>query len=301
MVKDYFIDKVLATTVVGSYPVVKRSSLRSLFDPLHTAVETAVADQIAAGIDIISDGQIRGDMIQAFASKLPGIKGQEVIGKVQPASGPITVGDTRYALGKVPKVKGIVTGPTTLAHGLHISTPMYRNKEELALDLAAALIPEAKALEAVGVTLLQIDEPIFSTGMADLAIGKQAIEMITTALRIPTCMHVCGNLGNVLDEILKFNVNVLDFEFSNNPANLDLLSRRDLAGRMIGYGCVDSSIEKIESIAEIKKRIEKGIEVFDPRIMLLDPDCGMRMRSREAAFAKLKHMSEAAKMVRIGL
>jgi 5-methyltetrahydropteroyltriglutamate--homocysteine methyltransferase len=114
-------------------------------------------------------------------------------------------------------------------------------------------------------------------------------------------MHVCGNLGNVLDEILKFNVNVLDFEFSNNPANLDLLSRRDLAGRMIGYGCVDSSIDKIESVPEIKKRIEKGIEIFDPRIMLLDPDCGMRMRSRDAAFAKLKHMAEAAKMVRIGL
>jgi 5-methyltetrahydropteroyltriglutamate--homocysteine methyltransferase len=301
MSKDYFIDKVLATTVVGSYPVMKGSGLRSLFDPLHTAVETAVADQIAAGIDIISDGQVRGDMILAFASKLPGVKGQEVIGKVQPASGPITVGDTKYALAKAPKVKGIITGPTTLAHGLHISTPMYRNKEELAVDLAAALVPEAKALEAAGVTLLQIDEPIFSTGMADIAIGKQAIEIITTALQIPTCMHVCGNLGNVLDEILKFNVNVLDFEFSNNPANLDLLSRRDLAGRMIGYGCVDSSIDKIESIAEIKKRIEKGIEIFDPRIMLLDPDCGMRMRSREAAFAKLKHLSEAAKMVRIGL
>jgi 5-methyltetrahydropteroyltriglutamate--homocysteine methyltransferase len=301
MVKDYFIDKVLATTVVGSFPVVKGSGLRSLFDPLHNAVETAVADQIAAGIDIISDGQVRGDMIQAFVSKLPGIKGQEVIGKVQPASGPITVGDTKYALGKAPKVKGIITGPTTLAHGLHISTPMYRDKEELALDLAAALISEVKALEAVGVTLLQIDEPIFSTGMADLTVGKRAIEIITKSLKIPTCMHVCGNLGNILDEILKFNVNVLDFEFSNNPANLDLLSRRDLAGRMIGYGCVDSSNEKVESISEIKKRIENGIEVFDPRIVLLDPDCGMRMRSREAAFAKLKHMSEVAKMVRIGL
>jgi len=301
MSKDYFIDKVLATTVVGSYPVVKGSGLRSLFDPLHTAVETAVADQIAAGIDIISDGQIRGDMIQVFASNLPGVKGQEVIGKVQPASGPITVGDTKYALLKAPKVKGIITGPTTLAHGLHISTPMYRNKEELALDLAAALVPEAKALEAAGVTLLQIDEPIFSTGMADIAIGKQAIEIITTVLRIPTCMHVCGNLGNVLDEILKFNVNVLDFEFSNNPANLDLLSRRDLAGRMIGYGCVDSSIDKIESVAEIKKRIEKGIEIFDPRIMLLDPDCGMRMRSREAAYWKLKNLADAAKEVRLAL
>jgi 5-methyltetrahydropteroyltriglutamate--homocysteine methyltransferase len=301
MVKDYFIDKVLATTVVGSYPVVKGSGLRSLFDPLHNAVETAVADQIAAGIDIISDGQVRGDMIQAFVSKLPGIKGQEVIGKVQPASGPITVGDTKYALGKAPKVKGIITGPTTLAHGLHISTPMYRDKEELALDLVAALISEVKALEAVGVTLLQIDEPIFSTGMADLTIGKRAIEIITKSLKIPTCMHVCGNLGNILDEILKFNVNVLDFEFSNNPANLDLLSRRDLAGRMIGYGCVDSSSDKIESVAEIKKRIEKGIEIFDPRIILIDPDCGMRMRSRDVAYAKLKNMVEAAKMVRIGL
>jgi len=301
MVKEYFINKVLATTVVGSYPVVKGGSLRNLFDPLHTAVETAVADQIKAGIDIISDGQVRGDMIQVFASKLPGVKGQEVIGQIQPASGPITVGDTKYALTKAPKVKGIITGPTTLAHGLHIDTPMYRNKEELALELAAALIPEAKALEAAGITLLQIDEPMFSTGMADLDIGKQAIGLITAALHIPICMHVCGNLGNVIDEILKFNVNVLDFEFANNPANLDLLSRRDLTGRMIGYGCVDSASDTVESVAGIRKRIEKGIEIFDPKIMLLDPDCGMRMRSHDVAYRKLKNLADAAKEVRLAL
>jgi 5-methyltetrahydropteroyltriglutamate--homocysteine methyltransferase len=301
MTKQYFINKVLATTVVGSYPVVKGGGLRNLFDPLHTAVDTAVADQIKAGIDIISDGQVRGDMIQVFASKLPGIKGQEVTGKIQAASGPITVGDTKYALTKAPKVKGIITGPTTLAHGLHIDTPMYRNKEELALDLAAALIPEAKALEAVGITLLQIDEPMFSTGMADLETGKQAIGLITAALRIPTCMHVCGNLGNVIDELLKFNVNVLDFEFANNPANLDLLSRRDLAGRMIGYGCINSASDNVESVAEVRKRIEKGIEIFDPRIMLLDPDCGMRMRSHDVAYRKLKNLADAAKEVRLAL
>jgi 5-methyltetrahydropteroyltriglutamate--homocysteine methyltransferase len=301
MSKSYFINKVLATTVVGSYPVVKGSGLKSLFDPLHAAVETAVADQIGAGIDIISDGQVRGDMIGAFAAQLPGIRGQEVFGKIQPAAGPITTGDTRYALSKAPKVKGIITGPSTLAHGLHLSTPMYRNKEELALDLAAALIVEAKSLEAAGVTLLQIDEPILSTGIADLAIGKQAVDIITTSVRIPTCMHVCGNLGNVLDEILKFNVNVLDFEFSNNQANLDILSRRDLAGKMLGYGCVDSSSEEVETVQQIKKRIEKGVEYFDPKILLIDPDCGMRMRSRESAYWKLKNMCEAAKEVRIAL
>ncbi|WP_321505628.1 methionine synthase [uncultured Methanoregula sp.] len=301
MSKSYFINKVLATTVVGSYPVVKGSGLKSLFDPLHAAVETAVADQIGAGIDIISDGQVRGDMIGAFTAQLPGVKGQEVTGKIQPAAGPITAADTKYAISKAPKVKGIITGPSTLAHGLHLNTPMYRNKEELALDLAAALIVEAKSLESAGVTLLQIDEPILSTGIADLAIGKQAVEMITASVRIPTCMHVCGNLGNVLDEILKFNVNVLDFEFSKNQANLDILSRRDLAGRMLGYGCVDSSSEEVETVHEIKKRIEKGVEYFDPKILLIDPDCGMRMRSRESAYWKLKNMCDAAKEVRIAL
>lgn len=301
MAKEYFINKVLATTVVGSYPVVKGGGLRGLFDPLHAAVETAVADQLQAGIDIISDGQVRGDMIGAFTAKLPGIRDQQVIGKVQPADGPITVADTKYAVSKAPKVKGIITGPSTLAHGLHISTPMYRNKEELAIDLASALIVEARSLEAAGITLLQIDEPIFSTGIADLNVGREAIDAITKAVHIPTCMHVCGGLGNVIDEILKFNVNVFDFEFANNTANLDLLSRRDLGGRMIGYGCVDSSIDTVETVPEIRKRIEKGVEIFGPKTMLIDPDCGMRMRSRESAYWKLKNMCDAAKEVRIAL
>jgi len=299
--KDYFIDKVLATTVVGSYPVVRGGGLLSLLDPLRPSVEIAVADQINAGIDIISDGQVRGDMIRAFTAKIPGIKGQEVVSRVQPASAPITVRDTKYALSKARGVKGIITGPTTLAHGLHISTPMYRNKEELALDLATALIGEAKSLEAAGVTLLQIDEPIFSTGIADLAIGRQAIEMITKTLHIPTCMHICGDLSGVIDEILKIPVHVLDFEFSKNPANIALFSSRDLGGRMIGFGCVDSTTDTVESVAEIKKRIEKGVEAFGARTLLLDPDCGMRMRTREAAFGKLKNMVEAAKEVRLSL
>ncbi len=301
MSKGYFINKVLATTVVGSYPVVKAGGLKSLFDPLGGAVETAVADQISAGIDIISDGQVRGDMIGAFTSKLPGIREQQVAGKIQPSAGAITAGDTKYARSKFPKVKGIITGPTTLAHGIHISTPMYRNKEELALDLAVALVVEARALEATGVALLQIDEPILSTGIADLAVARQAVELIGSSVRIPICMHVCGNLSNVLDEILKFNVNVLDFEFSKNPGNLDILSRRDLEGKMLGYGCVDSASEEVETVHEIKKRIEKAVEYFDPKILLIDPDCGMRMRSRESAYWKLKNMCDAAKEVRIAL
>ena len=292
--------RLLPTTVVGSYPVVKGSGIFALVDPLKHAVEVAVADQVAAGIDIISDGQVRGDMIRAFTSRLPGIRGSSVVGKVQPARQPITVGDTRYALSRHPKVKGILTGPSTLAHGLAVETPFYRNKDELVLDLAQALAVEAAYLESAGVTVLQVDEPIFSTGAANIAVGLEAVNAIVARLRIPVCLHVCGGLSAVIDDVLQANVAIFDFEFANNPGNLDLLSEKDLRGRMIGYGCVDSADPAVESVETIRKRIEAGVDVFSPEVMLIDPDCGLRMQSRDAALGKLKNMVAAAGMVRVG-
>jgi 5-methyltetrahydropteroyltriglutamate--homocysteine methyltransferase len=293
-----FISKVLPTTVVGSYPVVKAGGLRSLLDPLHGAVETAVADQLRAGVDIISDGQVRGDMITAFVSRLPGIRGQSVIGRIEPPDKPLTVVDTKYALSKHPKVKGIITGPSTLAHGLRIETPAYRGRDEVVLDLAQALATEARALEAAGVTMVQIDEPIFSTGAADLAVGRQAVNLITSVLRIPSCLHVCGNLESAIDDILKIQVSVLDFEFSENRENLEILSGKDLKGRPVGYGCVASADPGVESIETVQKRIARGIDVFGAENMLVDPDCGLRMLERDVAYGKLSAMVKAAAVLR---
>ncbi|WP_292520143.1 methionine synthase [Methanoculleus sp.] len=288
----------LPTTVVGSYPVVKGSGLFARMDPFKHAVEVAVADQISAGIDIISDGQVRGDMIRAFTSHLPGIRGSSVVGKVQPAARPITLADTKYALSRHSKVKGILTGPSTLAHGLSIETSFYRNKDELVLDLAQALAVEAGYLQDAGVALIQVDEPIFSTGAANIAVGREAVNAIVGRLRTPVCLHVCGNLGAVIDDILKTNVAVFDFEFANNPENLEVLSAKDLRGRMVGYGCVDSADPGVESVETIQKRIEAGVDVFSPEMMLVDPDCGLRMQTRDAAFGKLKNMVAAAGLVR---
>jgi 5-methyltetrahydropteroyltriglutamate--homocysteine methyltransferase len=288
----------LPTTVVGSYPVVQGTGLRSLLSPMRYAVQEAVSDQIAAGIDIISDGQVRGDMIRVFTSRLPGIRDQRVIGKVMVPPAPVTLSDTRYALRKKPHVKGILTGPTTLAHGLRIDTPAYRNRGDLAVDLAHALAPEAKALEEAGVTLIQLDEPIFSTGSADLQSGKEALALITARLRTPVCLHVCGDLSSVIDELFGMPVDVLDLEFAKSPENLDLLSRRDLAGRMVGFGCVDSSSPEIEPVATIRDRISRGLGVLRPDQLLIDPDCGLRMHTRETAFRKLTNMVQATKEIR---
>jgi 5-methyltetrahydropteroyltriglutamate--homocysteine methyltransferase len=293
------ISKLFPTTVVGSYPVVKSVGLRSLIDPLRSAVENAVSDQLSAGIDIISDGQVRGDMISSFTQKLPGISGQRVVGKVEPPEKPVTVADTAYARSRHPLVKGIITGPSTLAHGLQIATPMYRNREELVMDLAQALVFEARSLEATGVTILQIDEPIFSTGMVDMQAGLESIQLITSQLAGPTCLHVCGDLVGVIDSILKMPVSIFDFEFSESQANMEILSKRDLKERLIGYGCVNSNDTGVESVATIEKRIRHGTEIFDPEMMLIDPDCGLRMLPRDVAYHKLKNMVEAARRMRI--
>jgi 5-methyltetrahydropteroyltriglutamate--homocysteine methyltransferase len=293
-----FINKLLPTTVVGSYPVVRGTGLRSLLDPLHAALETAVSEQIAAGIDIISTGQVRGDMIGAITSRIPGIRGQSVTGTVRAPQKPLTVADTKYALSRHRKVKGILTGPSTLSHALKIDTPVYRGRSELVLDLAQALATEARLLEDAGVTLVQIDEPILSTGAADLRVARQAIDLIAGDLRVPLCLHVCGDLAGVIDEILKIQVAVFDFEFANNPDNLGLFSDRDLRGRMLGLGVVDSADAAVEPIEVIERRIETGIDVFGAQTLLIDPDCGLRMLPHDAAYAKLSHMVQAADAVR---
>lgn len=292
-------NKLFPTTVVGSYPVVKSVGLRSLLDPFHSAVERAVSDQLAAGIDLISDGQVRGDMIATFISEMPGIHGQVVVGKVLPPSRPISVPDTRYALSRHPLVKGIITGPTTLSYALKIGTPMYRHREDLSLDIARALEEEARALDMAGVSMIQLDEPIFSTGMVDFEYGRKAIEIITSQLRVPVSLHVCGELIDVIDEILKIPVAMYDFEFSASQENLEIVSSKDLKGRLLGFGCIDTTDPAVESVSTIEKRLEEGIRIFATEQMVIDPDCGMRMLTRESAFAKLQHMVEATRKMRI--
>ncbi len=291
----------LPTTVVGSFPVEKGSGIGSILDPFRHAVKVAVDAQVRAGIDIISDGQVRGDMIRAFSEHLPGIRSQDVIGKILPASGPITVNDTRYALSCHPLVKGILTGPTTLSCGLHISTPSYRNREDCALDLAAALAPEALALEKAGVCMIQIDEPILSTGSADPGAGKAALSRVISHLGVPVSLHVCGDLSSIVDHLVRFPVAVLDIECAKNPGNLDLFTGRDLHGKRLGIGCVDSTDPVIEPVADIRRRMSHAVDILGPEKILFDPDCGLRMLPLDSASGKLAHMVSAAKEIRDSL
>jgi len=316
----------MITTVVGSYPALpkepssiseKLSSFFGIYDKYKPAIELAVRDQIESGIDIISDGQVRGGMVEIFAKAIPGMTVEDnttkIVGKIMPSHGPISVGDLKYAI-KVSKsiskeygsngdkkieecvkgVKGIITGPSTLVFSSRLEG-FYNKKEDAIFDLAYALKKEAEFLEKAGAIYIQIDEPFISTGVVNVNIAKKAVKIITKDLSIPKALHVCGDVTDVFNELLKFDVDVLDCEFAGIPQNVDLLENANLNGKKIGFGCLDTKTDKIETKEEVVELIKKGIDLIGAENMLADPDCGMRMRSRDAANHKLKSMTEAVK------
>ncbi|MDO5844003.1 MAG: methionine synthase, partial [Methanocorpusculum sp.] len=228
----------------------------------------------------------------------PGISDKRVVGKIGSADKPITVKDTKYALTQTKFVKGILTGACTLSYALEIAAPQYRNKEEVALDLANALHTEAKFLSEAGVTIIQVDEPILSTGAISVDTAKECLKIIFDGVETTSCIHTCGVLGSVADLWTKLPVDILDFEYSVSEENLTTLSRSELHGKKIGCGCVKSSDTKLESVEEIERRINSCVEAFGAENILIDPDCGLRMHTPENAFEKLSRMCQAAKRVR---
>jgi 5-methyltetrahydropteroyltriglutamate--homocysteine methyltransferase len=193
-------------------------------------------------------------------------------------------------------VKGIITGPTTIVLSSRLDGFYTReNRERAVIDMALALKTEAKFLEEAGASVIQIDEPYLSTGIADIETARRAIEFIGNDIKVPLAMHICGDLREVLDEILKFPVDILDFEFAGNNTNLPLLETHSISGKKIGFGCIDTTTEKIETPEEIVKLLEIGLELIGEDNMIIDPDCGMRNLNEHTAINKLKNMAEAVK------
>jgi 5-methyltetrahydropteroyltriglutamate--homocysteine methyltransferase len=326
----------MLTTVVGSYPSLpkgphsigtKLSNYLGIYDPYIPALELAVQDQINAHIDIITDGQVRGDMIEIFARNISGMAVEEdipkIIGKIKPAIRSTGAHDLELAKRTALKisndfldssntdsqlfegndfntnfkgVKGIITGPTTLVLSSRLEG-FYNpdKKEKIIIDMAMALKKEARELQEAGASLIQIDEPFLSTGVADIKTAKNAVKIITDDLNIPVSMHVCGDVGDVLKDILKFSVQIIDCEFAGIPNNILSLEQEYNGSKKIGFGCIDTKLECVDELDHVIELIKKGIDIIGEKNMMVDPDCGMRMLSRDAALLKLKKMTEAIK------
>ncbi|CAJ37861.1 methionine synthase [Methanocella arvoryzae] len=293
----------LITTVVGSYPtgITVHSE-----EEARRAIEIAVNDQVKAGISVISDGQVRTDMVGIFALNMRGYRYEggryHISGRIEAPDTPATVKDYLYAkkvAGGKAVVKGIVTGPTTMAKSSVVDkTSPYKSTSdpELIYDLAYAQASEVRALARAGADIIQIDEPFFSVD-ADLETGIRAVNIVAKAAETPV-MHVCGDIRPIFKKLLEANVRVLDHEFAISK-NLEAMDREliEAHGKIIGYGCLDTKSNTIESVETVEASIRKAIEKIGKKNLWIDPDCGMRMRTKEAAYAKLTNMVEAVRKI----
>lgn len=308
----------MKSTVVGSFPVeVKEPSstkdklLKAFgsYDPFKEAIKSSVTAQLDAGIDIVSDGQVRGDMVSIFTKYIPGMKIEDgntvIVSKITNPIREISVNDLLYAKkvmkdyynGSIPEgkgIKGIITGPNTIVHSSRIQY-FYKNREDAIIDLAHSLKYEVNAIvRRVKPAYIQIDEPFLSTGMVDMKTAREAIDIIHDGLKVPLAMHVCGILSDAFKDISKFNVDILDFEFAGNNVNLGVLEKNAslLEGKKLGFGCVDSSVNEVDDIADVENLVCKAIEIVGKDNLLLDPDCGLRRAPKDVAFKKLQLMNQ---------
>ena len=308
----------MKSTVVGSFPVeVKQPSsskdklLNALgaYDPFKQSIKDSVIAQLDAGVDIISDGQVRGDMVSIFTKYIPGMKIEDgntvIVSKIRNPTQEISVKDLQYAKkvmkdyfnGSIPEskgVKGIITGPNTIVHSSRIQS-FYKNKEDAIIDLAHSLKFEVNAIaKKVEPVYIQIDEPFLSTGMVDMNVAREAIDILHEGLEIPLGMHVCGTLDNAFKDLAKFNVDILDMEFAGNNVNIGVLEQNAnlVKDKKIGFGCVDSSVNTVDDIEDIDSLVLKAIDIVGKDNLLLDPDCGLRRAPKDVAFEKLRLMNE---------
>ena len=308
----------MKSTVVGSFPVevsspsnFKDKLLNAFgsYDQFKQAIESCVLAQLDAGVDIISDGQVRDDMVSIFTNYIPGMKIEDgntmIVSKIRRPTQEISVKDLQYAKkvmsnyynGKIPEgcgVKGIITGPNNIVHSSRILS-FYKSKEDAIIDLAHSLKYEVDAIaKKVKPVYIQIDEPFLSTGMVDMKTAREAIGILHDGLDVPLGMHVCGILSDTFSEISKFNVEILDFEFAGNNVNLGVLEKNAslISDKKIGFGCVDSSVNEVDDKNDVDNLVKKAVEIVGKDNLLLDPDCGLRRAPKDVAFQKLKLMND---------
>ena len=308
----------MKSTVVGSFPVEESSPSNfkdkllntfGSYDPFKEAIKDSVIAQLDAGVDIISDGQVRGDMVSIFTKYIPGMKIEDgntfIVSKIRNPTKEISIKDLQYAKkvmedyynGNVPEgcgVKGIITGPNTIVHSSRIQS-FYKTKEDAIIDLAHCLKHEVDAISRkVKPVYIQVDEPFLSTGMVEMKTAREAIDILKEGLEVPLGMHVCGILNNAFKDLAKFNVDILDMEFAGNNVNLGVLEKNAslLANKKVGFGCVDSSVNEVDDIADVENLVAKAIDIVGKDNLILDPDCGLRRAPKDVAFKKLQLMNE---------
>jgi 5-methyltetrahydropteroyltriglutamate--homocysteine methyltransferase len=289
----------IPTTVIGSFPVrLDGGKYADAYfggksaDAAGEGQRQAVEAQVKAGVDIVSDGQTRGDFVSAFARKFSGVvmEGRPVVLKAIEYRGPSASAEmnaVRRLLPKNVKLKGIITGPYTLAKSSE--NRHYKDLESLAFAYAEGLAQEANELDKAA-DYVQVDEPFFSVDYPKY--GRKLVETVFAGVKKPRMLHVCGDVSAVFAKLVRYDVDVLEHEFAANPSLWDAVRGRDFP-QTLGVGVVRSDVNEAETVEEIEARMRTAREYRDAGKLMFNPDCGLRNLDPEVAQAKLRNMVQA--------
>jgi 5-methyltetrahydropteroyltriglutamate--homocysteine methyltransferase len=313
------------TTVVGNYPKIPnlpreaklRKAIRShlkgkISEEDLRRVEDEVTleviqEQAEAGIDILTDGQIRWDDAQtAVMEKMQGITmsgltryfdtntyyRQPIVEGAVAWKEPIFVRDLEFAMKHSPKpVKAVLTGPVTLAR---LSADRhYGETRRLVLDLARALSEEARRLEQAGAALVQFDEPSIVRQKDDIGLLQEAAPILRDGLKGKTALYTYfGDARGILPGLLECGFDILGLDFCTSDGNWEIL--REIQGGLAA-GIVDARNTRRETEEEIAGRIRRLLDHVPTDRLYINPSAGLEFLPREAAQEKLKALVEGAR------
>jgi 5-methyltetrahydropteroyltriglutamate--homocysteine methyltransferase len=334
----------LPTSLVGSYAqpdwLIDRKNLAGRFPPRVRAKELwrvapehlaqaqddatllAIHDQERAGLDIITDGEMRRESYSnRFATALEGVDIDNpgialdrsghpnpvprVAGKVR-RKHPVEVDDVKFLRANTDRtIKITVPGPFTMSQ--QAQNDFYKDEEEMALDYAAAVNAEIKDLFAAGADIVQIDEPYMQARPEKARkYGLKAFNEALDGVKGTTAVHICFGYAAIihvrpegysfLPELVNSPVQQVSIETAQSGLDCSVLAK--LPDKTIILGTLDLSDMSIEKPETVAARIRRALAYVAPERIVVAPDCGLKYLPRDVAFGKICAMVEGARIVR---
>jgi len=336
-------ERLLPTTVVGSYPqpdwLVDRALLRTMVPRVRVhelwrvqepylaqaqddATLLAIRDMEAAGIDIITDGEMRRESYSnRFATALEGVDIEHpgstinrtgtrsvvprIAGPIR-RTHPVEVRDVEFLRRNTDrKIKITLPGPFTMAQ--QAQDDYYKDEEALAMAYAAAVNEEIRDLKKAGADVIQLDEPWLQARAERAArYGVKAINRALQGIGGTSVVHLCfGYAAAVKDkppgysflaQLAETSASQISIEAAQ--PRLDLAILESLAPKQVMVGVIDLGSNEIETPEQVATRIRAALKHVPAERLVLAPDCGMKYLTRDVAFGKLKALADGAALVR---
>jgi 5-methyltetrahydropteroyltriglutamate--homocysteine methyltransferase len=338
------VSKLFPTSLVGSYAqpdwLIDRARLAGRFPPRVRARELwrvasewleeaqddatvlAVRDQERAGLDIITDGEMRRESYSnRFATALDGVDIDNpgtaldrsghpnpvprVVGPIRRRH-PVQLRDLEVLRANTDRaVKVTVPGPFTMSQ--QAQNDFYASDEELALAYAGAVNEELGDLAAAGADVVQIDEPYMQARPeAARRYGLQAIERALDGVPGTTALHICFGYAAIihdrpsgysfLPELAATSLDQISIETAQSKLDPSVLAT--LEGKTIILGALDLGDHNVETPETVAERIRRALPYVPAERLVVAPDCGMKYLPRDVAFEKMRAMVDGAAIVR---